>query len=95
VGLVRHGKLCYTTYFSLSLESYSLNVRVGNPQLPNYLHSFEGKDKFHRPEEKNREGKFKSELNVLYLLVKCLEIICLLLGESNNRQVILSEFMDS
>lgn len=45
----------YTTWIFLSPESYSLNVRVGNRQLPNYLHSSEDTDKFHRPEKKNED----------------------------------------
>jgi hypothetical protein len=48
----------YTTWTFLSPESYSLNVQVGNPQLPNYLHSSEDTDKFHRPENKNHEDQF-------------------------------------
>jgi hypothetical protein len=42
----------YTTWLFSLPESYSLNVLVGNPQLPNYLHSSGGMDRFHRPEKK-------------------------------------------
>ena len=44
---------------SLTPESYSLNIQVKNPQLPNYFHSSEGMDKFHRPEKnQNCEDRF-------------------------------------
>ena len=42
----------YTTWLFSSPESYSLNVLVGNLQLPNNLCSSGGMDRFHRPAEK-------------------------------------------
>ena len=79
----------YTTSF-LSPESYSSNVQVGNLQLPNYLHSSEDMGKFHRPEKKNHKDliQYRIEgigLKVQYLLVKCLEVVWLLLRESSHR----------
>ena len=49
-----------TTWLFSSPESHSLNVLVGNLQLPNYLHSSEGMDRFHRPEKKN----YKYQINI-------------------------------
>jgi hypothetical protein len=52
----------------LSPESYSLNVPVRNPQLPNYLHSSEDTDKLHRPEnEKVMRIKSMLELKIMYV----------------------------
>lgn len=83
----------YTTWTFLSPETYSLNVQVRNPQLPNYLHSSEDTDKFHRPEKKNHDT-FNVRIQATYLLVKCLEVVCLLLCKSSHGQIFLSKFMD-
>jgi hypothetical protein len=45
---------CYLLTINLLLapltsESYSLNIPLGNPQLPNFFHSSVDMDKFHKP----------------------------------------------
>jgi hypothetical protein len=54
----------------LSPEPYSLNVHVGNLQLPNYLHSSEGMNKFYRPEKKDCEDRFNVKIEGTVLSCK-------------------------
>ena len=57
VGLVHKKCYCnYTTSVSLLPGPYFLNVHVESLQLPNYLRSSEGMDRYHRS-EKNCEDK--------------------------------------